>query len=82
MTLKIGDGDGPKFEKSQQVVAAAGKYKRSKIKGRARTKGSSHALNSFRELHRTRFTMIEKIQVLIAPPIYPSQVFLGERAIS
>jgi len=81
MSLQLSDCKRPQSDEIEQVSLALGKRKRDDGERGGRTCDSLNALQSRSELNYGTFTMIEKRQVETAPPKYPSQVFLGDRAI-
>ena len=82
MNLQLGEFNGPKSEGLQERRVTGREEERSYLKGCAGTKHISHVLDGVSQLNELMVTMIEKKQLLTAPPIYPSQVFLGDNAIS
>lgn len=82
VSLQLGDIERPKANRIEHCSLAAGQSKGNKVQFSAWASDSRNALQCRSQLNHLTSTTIENKQVLTAPPIYPSQVFLGERAIS
>ena len=82
MNLQLGEFNGPKPDDLQERRVTGREEERNGFKSCAGTEHISHVLDGVSQLNKGIVTMMEKRQVLTAPPIYPSQVFLGDNAIS
>ena len=69
MRLQLGDAEWSDVEELEHWGVAVGEVERHEFDSGERTEGAGHALQSVSELHMRKGTMMEKRQVLMAPPM-------------
>jgi hypothetical protein len=69
MTLQLRDDHWPELEDLADGEVTAFEFEGHEVEGGAGAEGARHALDGLRQLGRGKGTMIEKRQVLMAPPM-------------